>query len=192
MLPVDQRLAQRRVADNEPAGAQPRQPVGLRQATEDDGPLVEVGGRGQPVGPVALQAAVHLVTQQPGAAPPHAVYEGRELGRVGQVAGRVMGEVDHDQACVGRQQPVEFIQVERPAVGRQLDGPVDGGPGHVRHQVEQRIKGRRQHNGPVAGVQQGAHGQVDAFFRCAQHDYLGRIDPLIERGHGRPQRRVAG
>jgi len=191
VLPVDQRRAQGRVAHHQPPGAQPRQPVGLRQPGQDDGPFVAVGGRGQPVARVALQPAIHLIAQQPRAAPPDDGDERREHVRRGQVAGRVVGEVDDDQPRVGLDQPLQFGRVERPAAGHRPHRPMADVAADVLGQVEQRVIGRGQGHDVVARLQQGAQGQVDALFRRAeQHDGLGR-HVFVERGHGRPQRGVA-
>ncbi len=77
--------------------------------------LVQVGRRGEPVRRVVLEPAVHLVGEQAAPGVPRDLDQRAEQLAVGQRARGVVREVDDDESRRRPEEPLEGVEVERPA-----------------------------------------------------------------------------
>ena len=121
-------LEQRPIAAGQPPDPQPGQTIGLRHHVHRDRRRREVGGLREGAQRIELEPAVDLVAEQPDCVRVAQLGERRERGLVRQRSGRVVGEVDRDQARLGTDQAPERVEVERPAVLRPQHESLDVGP----------------------------------------------------------------
>ena len=139
-----------------PADAQPRQPVGLRQAPGDDRPLRPPPHRRR-VDAVVLDAAVDLVGEHPGAVPFRDLADRRHLGFGQPRPGRVVRVADGDELRAAGHQRAQLVDVGRPAGGRR--GPLGA-----------------QRPGPHAGAEPFGQPLHLPVVGLHHHHFVARLD----------------
>ena len=93
--------------------------------------------------------------------------------------GRVVRRVDVDELRVRSQQPLERIEVVRPAVGVRAAPDVDGGAGRPRH-GERRLVARHLDDGVVARPEEGGLDGEDALLGGGERDDRAGLRRRVE------------
>ena len=130
-----ERRDERRRRDD-PADAQPRQPVRLREPARDDRAIVAPPDRRR-LAAVALGAAVDLVGQHPRAVPSRDGAQPIEIRRLEPRAGRVVRIADDDELRARRHQALERVEVDPPCRRRpaERERPLAGRGRRTRERV---------------------------------------------------------
>ena len=102
MLEVDDTRERAAVAGGEPAEPETRETVRLRDGAERERALVQVARRGQPIGWIVLQLAIHLVGEEPGSALGTQLDDTIEHGARHRRARGIVRSVDVDELVSGR------------------------------------------------------------------------------------------
>jgi hypothetical protein len=155
------------------------QPVRLGDAADRDGPLAAVAGGRQAVRGVVLELAVDLVAAQDEPVGGGQVDHPLEGRGVHLRARRVVRGVDVQQPRGGPDQPLQGVQVVRPAVLVAAAPLADLGAGAARD-LERGLVAGRLHDRVVAGPEEAVVEGEDGLLGGVQHLDVVRADPLVQ------------
>ena len=165
----------------QPADPQAGQGERLRHDAERDPAPGRIGAGRQPIRRIELESPVDLVHEQVRAGGLGQLDEAVEGRSVGQHPGRVVRQVDDDQAGRRGQLPPEEVEIDRPVVRlvELVQRDVDAvRPGDL---VQALVAGPGD-DGVVARPDEHVHQAEDRLLGPGKREHLGRVDRLVQRG----------